>query len=247
MKSKLLLSAVLANLSLASLVAGDLEPLMSQPDKVVLREDFSKSKKLDKAVWRARQGTRWAMEDGVLRGRPSSPEYQARKADHKGLEPRLSIPAAPQEFIIEFSIRIVGGEPTPIVPFVEFGHHVARVNWNKGGARLLANGESVRLAAAPEFHLKSGEWRRALAEIQGDEFVIQFASGATLFGAHEAFAGKKDGFGVAGLRGGVIELDDITIWSVKPKKKAYWAAIRAKLPQSRPVKIEKRVRRKKRN
>ena len=111
MKSKLLLSAVLANLSLASLVAGDLEPLMSQPDKVVLREDFSKSKKLDKAVWRARQGTRWAMEDGVLRGRPSSPEYQARKADHKGLEPRLSIPAAPQEFIIEFSIRIVGGDP----------------------------------------------------------------------------------------------------------------------------------------
>lgn len=45
----------------------DLKPLLVIPDKVVLAEDFSKPKPLQKGIWQTRQGTRWAIEDGVLR------------------------------------------------------------------------------------------------------------------------------------------------------------------------------------
>ena len=104
-----------------------LQPLMVIPDKVVLQETFSKSGPVKKTSWQNRQGTRWSVEDGVLRGRPSSEEYQASRTHHYGYEPRVSVPVTPPEFLAGFSFRFVGGEETDIVPFIEFGHHVCRV------------------------------------------------------------------------------------------------------------------------
>lgn len=218
-----------------------LEPLLAVPDHVVLREDFATARPLEKGIYTKRQGTRWSVEEGVLRGIPSSAEFQAKKKDHFGYEPRLSIPACPPEFIIAFEVRFLGGQPTAIVPFVEFGHHVARVAWPAGGgAKLLADSETVQLAAAPEFKIEPGKWYRALAEIKGDEFVIQFAGGPTLHGKHASFTGKKDGFGVTGTKGGSVELDNITVWSVRPESHPGWAAARAQLRITEPVVLKQK-------
>ena len=43
--------------------------------------------------------------------------------------------------------------------------------------------------------------------------------------------GKKDGFGVTGNQGGTVELDNLTVWSVKPELQAGWEKTRAALPQ----------------
>ena len=80
-----------------------LKPVMAIKNEVVLQDDFSKVKPLKKGVWQSRQGTRWAIEGGVLKGQQSSPEYQAKKKDHFGYEARLSIPVTPQEFVASFS------------------------------------------------------------------------------------------------------------------------------------------------
>ena len=232
MKSRLLLLLALG--AAAHLAAAEfpvLKPLLALPDQVVLRDDFNVPRPLGKGTFTARQGTRWTIADGVLRGIESSAEFQAKKKDHFGYEPRLSIPACPQEFIIQFDIRFIGGKPTAIVPFVEFGHHVARVAWALGGgARLVADSETVQLAAAPDLKIEDGKWYRALGEIKGDELVLQFAGGPTLYGRHAALSGRKDGFGVAGTKGGTVELDNITVWSVKPDSNPQWPATRATLP-----------------
>ena len=55
---------------------GTLQPVMVIPEKSVLQETFSKSGPVNKTNWQSRQGTRWSIEQGVLRGRPSSKEYQ---------------------------------------------------------------------------------------------------------------------------------------------------------------------------
>ncbi|MSU49552.1 MAG: hypothetical protein EXS37_10770 [Opitutus sp.] len=228
-----LLVPVLVLLCGASLAAADfpaLKPLLAVPDQVVLREDYTTPKPLAKGVYQTRQGTRWSVADGVLRGLPSSAEFQATKKDHHGYEPRISIPACPQEFAIQFDVRFIGGQPTAIVPFVEFGHHMARVTWAGGGANLNAESGAVQLAAAPDFKIESGRWYRALAEIKGEEFVIQFAGGPTLYGKHASFGGQKDGFGVAGPKGGTVELDNITVWSVKPEVQADWEKTRVAFP-----------------
>jgi hypothetical protein len=218
---------------------------MAIPDKIVLQEDYSTPKPLAKGVYQARQGTRWAIADGVLRGMESSPEFQAKKKDHFGYEPRISIPACPQEFVIQFDIRFIGGKPTAIVPFVEFGHHVVRVAWAGGGAKVIADHESTQIAAAPDFKIEPGKWYRALAEIKGEEFVIQFANGPTLAGKHAAIAGPKDGFGLAGTKGGTVELDNVTVWSVKGDVNPQWEKTRAALPKSEPVVMPKAAAKKK--
>ena len=45
-----------------------LKPMMATADQIVLQDDFSKSHPLNKDAWQTRQGTRWAIEGGVLRG-----------------------------------------------------------------------------------------------------------------------------------------------------------------------------------
>jgi hypothetical protein len=217
-----------------------LAPLMAVPDRVVLQEDFATPKPLDAKVYSLRQGTRWAVEDGVLRGRPSAPEFQAKKTDHQGFEPRISIPASPRDFVVRFDVRFVGGEKAPRFPFVEFGHHVARLAWSNGGdAALLAENETVQLATYPGFKVEPGQWCHALAEIKGEELVIQFAGGPTVYGRHKTFDQEKSGFGVCGTRGGTVELDNVTVWSVKKDPQPGWEAARAKLPPpAKPVTLK---------
>ena len=121
---------VLVILNLVSLIPaclaedwGTLQPLMVIPNKSVLQETFSKSGPVKKTNWQNRQGTRWSVEDGVLRGRPSSEEYQSSRTHHFGYEPRVSVPVTPPEFLAGFSFRFIGGEETDIVPFIEQTFH----------------------------------------------------------------------------------------------------------------------------
>ncbi|HEY2414270.1 MAG TPA: hypothetical protein VGI40_18645 [Pirellulaceae bacterium] len=217
-----------------------LKPLMAVPDKIILQEDYSQPKPLASDVYSKRQGTQWVIEDGVLRGRPSPPEFQAKKQDHQGLEARISIPACPRDFLIQFDVRFLGGEPTPRFPFLEFGHHMARLTWSNGGeATLSADGESVLLAKLPSFKIEPGRWYHALGETKGEEIVIQFADGPTIYGKHASLDKEKSGFGVCGTKGGTVELDNVTVWSVKAETQPDWPQRRSQLPQSEPTVIKK--------
>lgn len=227
--------------ALSSVSAADLKPLLAQPDQAVLQDDFSKPGALNKQHWGARQGTQWAVEDGVLRGRPSTPEFQAKKKDHFGYEPRISAPVTPPQFIAQFSVRFSGGSETAIVPFLEFGHHVCRLRLSKDGAELLVDGESLKVAESKELKYEPGRWYHVLAEMKGEEFVIQFADGPVLYAKHTGFSKPPEkggnGVGIAGPKDGMVEVDHVTLWSIKPEEQAGWAAKRGTLPKYEPVTI----------
>jgi len=231
-------------LFISSTLAADLQPLLAQPDQIVMQDEFSTAGPFDKKQWGARQGTQWKVEDGVLRGRPSTPEFQAKKKDHFGYEPRISAPVTPAQFIAKFSVRFDGGSETAIVPFIEFGHHVCRIRFTKDGAEVLAEHESIKVAETKELKYEPGKWLHALAELKGDEFVIQFDGGPTLCAKHACFAkpvpSGGNGLGLAGPKGGMAELDNVTIWSIKPAEQPTWAAKREALPKFAPVTIEKK-------
>jgi hypothetical protein len=217
-----------------------LMPLMAIPGKVALRDDFSKDGPVDKTDWLSRQGTRWRIEDGVLRGIPSSSEYQAKRSHHKGFEPRTSVPKTPAEFIATFSFRFLGGKENAVVPFIEFGHHVCRVKFStKEGAFILADSETLRVANGSGFKYLPGKWFHVLAELKGEEFVIQFMDGPTLYAHHECFAKPNSsgghGLGVAGSHGGTVELDNVTIWSVREGYQNGWSDKRSSFPDFTPL------------
>ncbi|MEM9282138.1 MAG: hypothetical protein AAGA96_09945 [Verrucomicrobiota bacterium] len=243
-----LLLVVLTGSTLPQLHAENtLEPLMAKPKKVVLSEDFETPFELNKArdTWSQRQATRWAVEDGVLRGQPSTPENQAAKSHHRGLEARLSVPATPAECIAKFSIRFLEGEETTIVPFVEFGHHIIRLRFDsKEGVSLLADYESMKVAEDQSFIYQPGKWMHLLAELKGDEFVIQIQDGPTLYGKHPVIPNPApsggNGFGTAGLRGGTVEIDNLTLWSVSEEDHSNWKSTRAQFPPFEPVQVREK-------
>lgn len=224
--------------------APELKPLLAVPDQVVLQDKFEKEGAFNKQQWGARQGTQWEVKEGVLSGRPSTPEYQAKKKDHFGYEPRISAPITPAQFIAQFSVRFSNGSETAIVPFMEFGHHVCRLRLSKGGAELLADGESIRVAETKDLKFEPGKWYHALAEMKGEEFVIQFADGPTIYARHAGFAKAPEkggnGLGFAGPKGGTAEIDDVTIWSIKSEEQPGWAAKKDALPKSAPVTLSKK-------
>ena len=203
-----------------------LQPLMVIPDKSVLQETFSKSGPVKKTNWQNRQGTRWSVEDGVLRGRPSSEEYQASRTHHYGYEPRVSVPVTPPEFLAGFSFRFVGGEETDIVPFIEFGHHVCRVKFSSKGTFVIVDHETLKVAESDEFKYAPGTWYHALAELKGDEFVIQFVDGPTWYVKHDCLAKANpsggNGLGLAGPKDGTVELDNVSIWKIRSQVRRSW-------------------------
>jgi hypothetical protein len=242
MKKIISLLSVLTLVSVGD--AANLQPLLAVPDKIVLQNDFSSPAPLNKEHWKPSQGTRWEIADGVLRGIPSTPEFQASKKDHKGLEPRIVAPITPAQFIARFSIRFSDGSETTIVPLVEFGHHVARVKFSKDSIFLLADHDTLKVAEAKQFKYEPGKWYHALAELKGEEFVIQFADGPTLYAKHPSYAqpppSGAPGMGVAGPKGGSAEIDNVTMWTIKPAEQPFWPVKRSTFPKFTPVLVKEK-------
>ena len=58
---------------------------------------------------------------------------------------------------------------------------------------------------------------------------MQFEGGPTLYGKDPRIAEHAEGFGVTGLRGGTIDVDDFKIWSVKDAEQPGWSKDRGSL------------------
>ena len=242
---------MLSSSSIAQEAGGleSLKPIMNVPDEIAYQSDFAVAHELDKKQWQQRQGTQWEIADGVLRGEQSSEEYQAKKADHKGFDPRIKSLITPRQFIAKFSVRFIDGEETSLLPIVEFGHHNVRLKFSETGVVLLADHETVQLAQSSDVRLESGRWYHLLAERNGDEFVVQFADGPTLYAKHESLAipvaDDTDGLGIAGTRKGSVEIDNVSLWSIESGHSSDWKATRTRLPASQATVIEKKMKKNK--
>ena len=244
MKQPVLLT--LALFLTASAVAEEITFGPAVGKELIYDETFlGKHTSLPKEVYQPRQGTRWVIADGVLRGIPSSAEYQAKKDHHRGLEPRLSFPVTPAECIARFSIRFLEGEETSIVPFIEFGHHIVRVRFSeKEGVSLLVDYESLKVAEDKSYRYPKGEWIEIHAALKGDEFLIQITDGPTLYAKHPVIPKRAPsggaGLGLAGPRGGAVEINQLYLWTVQPGIAPSWEKQKKALPVFEPVKVREK-------
>ncbi len=195
-----------------------LTPTRLTPGKIIYKSDFSKTAPLDKTRWQTRQGTRWNIEGGVLKGIPSTPEYQAKKKatgkGHTGTIPRIYMLDIPRDFILSYRFKLEGGKPSGAVPLVEFGHHVSRVHFSAEGPRLLSDHEKNTLAKIDQ-PLELGRWYNVLVEARGDAVVVQIENIGTLSGK-DPFIGKTERpiIGFTGNVNGIIYLDTIRLTEV---------------------------------
>jgi hypothetical protein len=197
----------------------ELNPKYLKPGRTVYQNDFSKSEPLDKTRWQPRQGTRWTAEDGVLKGIPSTPEYQAKKKatgkGHTGNIPRLYMLDTPQDFILSYRFKLEGGKSSARVPLVEFGHHVARIYFSPEGPRLLADHEEKTLAKI-DTPLELGRWYHVLVEARGDTISVQIED-IGILSVTDTFLGKTERpiIGFTGNVNGILYLDDIRLMVVE--------------------------------
>ena len=226
----------------------ELKPLMNLPEKIIYSNDFSKDFKIKGSDWRPNQATQWKVNDGVLQGKESTKENQAKKDHHKGLEPRITFPALPEKCIIKLSLKLDKGSETAKVPFIELNHHVVRMRIRTGFIDLVTDSETLQVAKA-DFSWQDGKWYELLAERNGEEFIIQIKNGPTLYAQHPEFKNDapsgSNGLGIAGKKSGFVEIDKVTIWEVKSKQQN-WLKSKESFAEYTPVKIaEKKVKKKK--
>jgi hypothetical protein len=246
-----ILLAVLCSSMAAKAAEPALKPLMLVPDKVLFADEFNqpkaelKAKKNDDTeAWLPNQGTRWTIVDGVLRGRASSAEYQAAHETHKGVHPRIVLTKTPENYILRLSLRLVDGTPyeatkrRSVPPFIEIGHHICRVTWGTNGAVLLADGNTLQLANAVDFKLVPGKWQEIMVEKRADEVVVQFANGPTFYGKHPTYVSDKHFVMLGGLESGTMEVDDVTVWSLKDGNQPDWAKRLAQFPPPQSIRIK---------
>ncbi len=232
--------------------AAELKPSMLIPDKVVFQDDFSQPREL-KAVaakspqvgaWNPNQGTRWKVADGVLKGEASSAEYQAAHDTHKGVHPRIVLTKTPADYVLKFSMRLIDGKPfvagqrKSVPPFIEIGHHIARVTWGENGAMLLADGDSLQVDVAKDFRLETGKWYTVMVERRADEVLVQFQDGPSFYGKHATYKSELHAVMLGGLEAGHMEVDDVTVWSIKEGDQPGWASTLKSRPATKEVRIK---------
>lgn len=243
--------ALLALLPFAAMAA-DLKPQLLIPDKVLFADDFSQPREL-KAVaaksplvgaWNPNQGTRWKVADGVLKGEASTAEFQASHETHKGVHPRIVLTKTPADYVLKFSMRLIDGKPfvaglrKSVPPFIEIGHHIARITWGENGAMLLAAGDSLQLDVAKDFKLEPGKWVTVMVERRADEVFVQFQDGPSFYGKHPTYKSELHAVMLGGLEAGHMEVDDVTVWSIKEGDQPTWAAALKARPATKEVRIK---------
>ena len=243
--------ALLALLPFAAMAA-DLKPQLLIPDKVLFADDFSQPREL-KAVaaksplvgaWNPNQGTRWKVADGVLKGEASTAEFQASHETHKGVHPRIVLTKTPADYVLKFSMRLIDGKPfvaglrKSVPPFIEIGHHIARITWGENGAMLLADGDSLQLDVAKDFKLEPGKWVTVMVERRADEVFVQFQDGPSFYGKHPTYKSELHAVMLGGLEAGHMEVDDVTVWSIKEGDQPTWAATLKARPATKEVRIK---------
>lgn len=199
---------------------GNLKPIFLKPGKVIYKDDFKRDGALDKERWQVRQQTRWTITDGVLKGIPSTPEYQAKKKaegnGHTGNIPRINMQNPPKDYILAYRFKLEGGKPSDAVPLVEFGHHVSRVFFSPEGPRFLADHEQKTLDKLDGKTIKDGQWYNVLVEVKDDTIIVQIEGLGTLK-AKDDYLGKTERttIGFTGNVNGNIYLDDVQLIAVK--------------------------------
>lgn len=215
--------------------ANQLTPVIAEPGKVHLQMGFETDFVVKKGnpFFLLGQGTRWEAKDGVLIGTESSPEYQAMKKakgnGHLGTAPRLQLPNSPKDVILKYSFKIQGGKKTKLLPMIEAGHHLRRVYFGSEGTKILVDHEKTTIAES-DFVLENDTWYHVMLEINGDDFLVRFQDGPTIYGRHKGVGAEFENYniGITGTNKGKVTIDDMSIWhagAIKPS----WKTVKRKL------------------
>ena len=207
MKISILLILV-SFLSLANSLPA-ISPVLLKRGDLIYKNDFS-SGAVDKH-WKVLQKTRFVVENGVLKGIPATAEDQAAKPDHNGPVGLIDYILEDQSFIVYTKIKWQGG-PAGNGTF-ELGHHICAVTF--GAKEIILKGElhGEKIMIATIGHkAEKDRWYTLIAEVHGDQVVVQIEGIGEMRGQHPALKQKRKSLRIRGVRNGALFLDNFAIF-----------------------------------
>ena len=201
---------------------GELKPITSKKGELFFEENFDEISQTGKK-WIIRQNTRWTVENGILKGLPSTKEYQKKliesgKNNHLGLKPKIVLANKIKKYIISFKFMF---DDTPEEKSFTFGHHISKIIFDKNIALIVARfaSEDPR-GKTNDLIIEPFKWYKLLAEVSDEHLTIQVrkpdgqvVSVKGHFPEYKKKSKRDPEF--TGSTGGQLSLDDIKVWTVE--------------------------------
>ncbi len=182
------------------------QPLMVVPAKRVIALDFEKESDVSKKWMSFRKETTFTVEDGYLNVIPpavanAGTEHESKWGDSDFA--RAGMIGLPKDYVCKFRLNCIKPTDTRLqekgLIYIDLGHRVIRTTFSRKGTTLLlenhlmgreADVSSKILQEAPDLTLEYGKWYDVMAEVKGDEVVIQIGD-QVLYGNDSLIAGDR--------------------------------------------------------
>jgi hypothetical protein len=137
--------------------------------KPVYADDFDGGT-LDAEHWQVRQGTTWAVKDGVLTGSPSPKEFQeeriaANDRAHAGFKPVIWLEKVPENLVAQFRLRFDGKDYQAKFPLLDFGHNINTLLFSREATTLVVK-KDEKIVPAEEPLLPLNQWVDLTVELK---------------------------------------------------------------------------------
>lgn len=203
------------------------EPMMVQPGARLVGSDFEGVSPADSKLLKLRKETVVEVAEGVLR---AMPPVLLPKVDGKETKwgdsnfARAGLVGLPQDFVCTARWKYLRPADATTrakgLVYIDLGHRMIRVTLDREGATLLLENHlvgrhdgkpAIVLDTAPRLSLEPDHWYDIVAEVKGDEVVIQIDD-HVLYGQHDLIATERyDTFNFDAIGDGFL-LDEITAY-----------------------------------
>ena len=181
-------------------------PLMVKPGQPLVSWEFNPGDEVDAKGMKFRKETVYAVTEGSLHVTPPSlVKKEAGKKTKWGDSnfARAGLVGLPQDFVAWAHWKYnQPSDPAVLAKglvYIDLGHRMIRVTFSREGAVLMLENHLIGrhdekpvivLQRAPDLKLRPNHWYDIIAEVKGDEVVIQIDD-HVLYGKHDLIAGER--------------------------------------------------------
>lgn len=163
-----------------------------------------------------RQNTGWAIQDGVLTGRPSTPEFQAKKkasADpsHAGLKPVIWLKRVPENFVCTLRLRYSAKGFQRGFPLLDLGHHTHTIVFD-AKKTTLAIKKNVETLTATQPLFALNEWHDVAIELKKGVILLTIDGRKHRFESARIDMAGQHQIDFKAVDGGSCEIDNVKLW-----------------------------------
>jgi hypothetical protein len=223
--SKSCLVALISTAFLLDIVSGDAlaedathKSRLFQSINLVYEDNFD-GDQINTDFWEIRQNSTWKIENGILHGSQSSPEFQKKKIAegdraHAGFKPVIWLKKVPENFVCAMRVRYDAPQYQKGFPLLDLGHHIHTLTFSEKITNLTVKKDAARFAVdAPRFSLN--HWHDVVIELTKGKLLFQVDKASHVFEDPSIDMSGQAQIDFKAVDLGTTQIDSIKLWEGK--------------------------------